>query len=629
MISAPSSALKRARLRPAEKWAEDAWRFYDEIGEARFGANWMGNALSRVALIAAAPPVMPGDEPTVIDPNEVDENGNNVWTPLQLRAVELVAMIAGGPVGQGQMLSAFGVNLTVAGAAVLVIEPPLDDPESDEFVSWEVYSVDQVRLAPGTTDQVQIQVADNAWRDAHPLARIARVWRKHPRKSWQADSPFRGVLRVLRQISLLEGSTDAAAESRLAGAGLLLLPTEIEFPDGQGAPHSASEGEGEGNGDDERDPSERFVESFSQAMTVPLADRASAASVVPLILQLDSNYLDKVKHISFSTPFAENTEALMNLAIRRLALGMDMPPEALLGLSETNHWNAWKIGDESVTLHIDPAAEIVSFGLTQAWLLDALRSEGFENPEREVMVWHDTTSLRVRPDRSGSATQAYDRIELSGAAFRRELGFAEDDAPDETERRWRLLVQTSRNSPRLAPGILVALGVLSEAEAAGLAPPDTDDDDGRSADAEPPLVNGDGEGPPPEPDSDPAADGDPPEILGALVAVACDEVIFRALERAGARLRSLARSRGVSLPEGVETHRLHEHVDVAAAGISVDDLLRDAWTRVPYLSSRYRVDELLLTEALHQYASALIRRNEAHSNDRLCAALRLAVPATV
>jgi hypothetical protein len=131
VMTSPDMRVRKASIGTPEKWQHDAWRFFDEVGELRFGVQWIANALSRVNLVAGMTPITSGDEPTTIDWE--DERA----TPLQRRAVEIVDTIAAGSTGQGQMLASFGTHLSVSGLAWLVIEPDLDDPDDDAFQSLE------------------------------------------------------------------------------------------------------------------------------------------------------------------------------------------------------------------------------------------------------------------------------------------------------------------------------------------------------------------------------------------------------------------------------------------------------------------------------------------------------------
>ena len=576
----------------SQTWQRDAWDFYDAVGELRFGCQWIANAMSRVNLVAAMPPLGPGDEPTPID---TDDEG---VTTVQRRAVEVVASIADGINGQGQLLSSFGIQLTIAGLAWLVVEP---DPDTDEFGTWNVLSSEEVRADNG--GGLELRVNEREWRPIDPDALVIKVWRRHPRKQWEADAPTRGVMSVLREIDLLTKHIHASAQSRLAGAGILAIPAEAVFPPGQGPQTSRGV-----DPDDENltAAEDTFVETLIEGMTVPLTDRGSAAAVVPLVIKVPGELVDKITHIRFDTPFDERVLALMENAIKRLALGLDIPPEILTGTSAMNHWGAWQVAEEAITMHVEPLSETVVNALTVGYLRPALEAEGFSAEDiASVMVWYDTSDLRTRPDRSKGAVEAYDRYELSADAMLREIGLNVDDGPDDDERRRRILLDIARSNVALAPLLLAELGLVA----------------GLDITPAPPAVEIAQETPPPAPTTRELPEGPPDTAPDGLVA-ACDIVVRRALERAGARLRSAAGKRtpgGAATIDCPDPTRLHltldatEHADLTA-------LLEGAWTWVADIAHQYGLDAAALEHTLDAYTRALLAAAQEHDRDRLAVA---------
>ena len=599
VIASPNANVQRSSgVVYHRSWQNDAWEYYDTIGELRFGVSWISNAMSRVNLVAARPPLAAGDEPVVIDLN--DES----ITPAERRAAEIVAMIADGSSGQGQMLASFGIHLSVVGIAYLVVEPPLYDYGSDQFETWEVLSGEELREWEGS---IQIRVSEREWRKIHPNAVIVKVWRKHPRRSWEADAPTRGVLSVLNEIDLLSKHIQASAQSRLAGAGLLAIPAEAVFPDGQGPQASQSV---DPDDEDITPPQDNFVESLIDAMTVPLTDRGSAAAVVPLVIKVPGELVDKIKHLSFSTPFDAQAKELLDNAIRRLALGMDIPPEILTGTSAMNHWGAWQVAEEAITLHIEPLMETVVHALTIGFLRAALMSEGFD--ESEAMVWYDTSDLRTRPDKSSNAIEAYDRIELSADALLRELGLSVEDAPDEQEKRERILLSVMKGAPALAPSILAELAYLTEEQAGEIISNTVPAIEERTiTETEEPAT--------------PNAPRALPEraTIGNQLSAACDIIVRRALERAGSRLRSAA---GKGQPGGAasiqcdDPYSFHTQID-ATLYSNFDSLLEGAWSLVPEIANRYHANAEELIEILDTYTRALLAARQEHRYGRLVVAL--------
>ena len=617
VMTAPNASVTRASIGKPQYWQTEAWDYYDIVGELRFGVTWISNAMSRVNLTAAMPPLGPGDEPTAID---LDDPRT---TPVQRRAYEIVQSLAGGSAGQGQLMGAMGIQLSVAGIGWIVIEPSLDDFESDRFETWEVYSSDEVRGSV-SGEGIEIRVGEREWRPVHPNAIVIKCWRKHPRRSWEPDAPTHGVLGVLREIDLLQKHIQASAQSRLAGAGLLAIPSEAVFPPGQG-PQATIE---DIDPDDQNTtpPEDTFVETLIDAMTVPITDRGSAAAVVPLVVKIPGEYVDRVRHISFATPFDAKVLELLESAIKRLALGMDIPPEILTGTSGMNHWGAWQVQEESITLHIEPLSEVVTHALTVGFLRPALEAEGFD--ASEVMVWYDTTDLRTRPDRSAGAVQAYDRNELSAVALLRELGLSVDDLPTEEEKREKILLSVARGAPTLAPIMLAELGYLdptSAGQTAGeIAEAQQTTEEAVAGDT-PPAVEPTQGPPDTQPEVGESVPSPSASVSEQMLVAACDVLVHRALEKAGSRLRSAAGKNvqggaaSIPCPDPV---RLHCEID-ATQYADLGYLLDGAWTLAPAIAERCGMSPQALIDTLDAYTRALLAARQEHDYERLSDALGL------
>lgn len=322
-------------------WQSEAWDFYDLIGELWFGVNWLGNATSRAVLVAAKCP------PGSVEPVRVEDG----------IPAELVADFAGGNAGQAQFLQRAAIHLTVTGDSYFVGRTVTDDDgaeaetpapgatgprrglppvgplagrvvdgapgEAAPEVEWCAYSTDEVMYDSGTW-----QINDGA--ETFPIGEhdiIMRCWRPHPRRHHEAQSPVRAALPVLRELHGLTKHVGAQIDSRLAGAGILFLPQSMTFPTGQG-----------GQGGDATEGEDAFIRDLIDAMLTPIKDRDSAAAVVPLVVKVPDDAIGKVQHVTFATPLDERAKDLRDEALRRFALGMDIPPEVVLGLGDSNHW---------------------------------------------------------------------------------------------------------------------------------------------------------------------------------------------------------------------------------------------------------------------------------------------------
>ncbi len=402
---------------PDQSWQHTAWAFYDTVPEVRFAATWVANAMSKARLIAG---VRAPDG--TVDP-----------LPDSHRAAELVATIAGGPAGQSEMLKAFGPHLVVPGEGWIVIRPT--DPTGERAeVDWRVLSTEEVTRA-GRNLEAEIDgekvviPGDDPDAPADPTAAVAiRVWQPHPRRYIEADSPVRSSLGLLEELRLLNASVAAIARSRLHGRGVLLVPHGVRFP---------STGQPGDEGEDD------LIEVFMTVAETAYKDPESAAAAVPIILEVPGEAIGQIQRITFESEFDEIAIKLREEAIRRFALGLEVPAEILLGLGDVNHWGQWSLQQEAIRLGIEPRLATVSDALTGQWLRPLLQSENIADAD-DVLVWYETSQLRVYANRSQTALEVYDRGVISAEALRRETGFDDTDAPDANEQAARRQRQQER-----------------------------------------------------------------------------------------------------------------------------------------------------------------------------------------
>lgn len=451
-----------------EDWQNDAWEMYDLVGEQRFLATTLANRLGQARLFIGRLPDTMSNEPvevtseeeadtdTKVDVSEADDSGSGSGVgdaedsidPAVL--MEILESFGSSQAARTQMLARLGLNLFVAGDGYLVGIPHhmLDEEEAaleEESVStwmpfeveesadggldindleWRMLSTDEIEKSK-SGDKVVLHLQEDQKLEVDPEeVYLFRVWRPHPRQSWKADSPTRSSLAVLRELVGLTMRIGADIDSRLAGAGMLIVPAsaanamkaQMQLP--------------EGIDPDDPDANDPFTEALIEAMTTPINDRASASAVVPLVVTSPDDVADKFQHISFSTPFDKYASVLREEAIRRLALGQDAPPELLLGTAGMNHWGAWLVEENTVTTHIEPPLALICDALTTEFLWPVLEDQGIDRAlVRQYVIWYDVSHMIVRPNRAADAKDLYEAGAISAKSYRDAAGFDDSDAP--------------------------------------------------------------------------------------------------------------------------------------------------------------------------------------------------------
>ena len=422
-ITAAAAPVKEPRtelIRHTDTWQEEAWGYYDDLGEFRYGVEWVSAMLSRIRLYAAK--LEPGaDEPVRAEAGT---------------AVDLMTTLGGGVAAQAQLMSGMGTQLAVPGEGYLVGETV------NGVEKWAVRSIDEVRAARGHFEVVDETTSNNGikWRSLGRDSLVTRVWRPHKRWHHRADSPARAARGKMRELELINRYIISQFLSRLASAGVVMFPDEITFPVREEFA-------------DAPDPfMAEWIEIAAEAIRTP----GTAAAVVPIPIKVPAEYVDKIKHIDFTLQLDEKILDKRESAIKGLATMLNMPAEVLLGMGDVNHWGAWQLEEGALKTHIAPEAELICQAITQGYLQPRLKASGVQDWASWV-VWYDMSELTLRPDRSDDAFQAYDRMEIGGAALRRETGFDEADKPTPEELKEQALIIIIKTLPSAAPSALPLL----------------------------------------------------------------------------------------------------------------------------------------------------------------------------
>ncbi len=547
---------------PNEKWSRDAWEYYETTPEFSFGVNWKASLVSKARLIAARRPQQLGDEPTPI---------------TEGLAVDLVSMIDDSADGMAGLLEGFSVSLDVPGIAFTVAG--LNDTEVD----WRVFSDEEVRVK-AKRYQVQVGSSEKDWLTVPDDALMIQVWRPDKRRHSRPWSPAKPLLGTLRELQNINNHIEATLISRLAGAGIIFTPKEMVFPS-------------KGENSDAEDP---FADELMEAMTTPIKDRASAAAYVPIHVEGPGEHLDKITHMTFWSDVSAQILEMRESAIRRLATGLDVPAEVILGMADANHWTGWLIDEQATKVAVEPALRRIAAGLSYSYLIPMLTAAGeFQGDE---IVWFDISEIVTRPDRSDQATAAHTALAISTPAYLNEVGLDESAIPTTAQLReqaWKKLL----DSVTMAPAAMVALGLATADEfavAAEIAGRDTEQIDILD-DPDAPAVE---PGPPVE--GEPAPDSPEPDVP-ATVAAAGYSLVHRALERAGNRILNRRRSRSTDPAVAPEDAHLTAS---AAARADLDGLLDGAWTVVPVVAAASGVDPAWFESSLDSYARWLIENGE-------------------
>lgn len=565
---------KAARIyRPNQDWQTECYRHYAICGEARFAARFFGHAISKALL-------------------GIGKQGPDGVSPVTSgEPVELLDLVFNGRDGQAQMLESLGIHLTIAGECYLVGRSVVSEDESGQETEsdvWEVVSILEMKVT-GTKWTIVygdgMKPVDLGEDDV-----VIRIWLPNPAKRIEADSPFRSLLPILTEIEWLTRHIFAQVSSRLAGAGILFVSQGMSFPpppEVDGKPQVVA------------NQADALMLTLADAMLTPISDPSSPSAMIPIVISVPDDVLangDPAKLMHFWSNLDEQALALRQEAIRRFALGMELPPEQVLGMSSNSgtgggasngvsHWGAWQIEESTIKMFVEPMLELIVNSLTIGYLRPLV-----DDPN--LVVTFNTAPLRLRPDRSKEAMELYDRGVLSGAALLRENGFQDTDLPSNDEYKEWLLRKIASGSAT-PDQVAAALRVLGVNLPTVVAPPA--DSQGREARPTPSLEDH------PLPKA-------PPQAASAVLAAA-DALVFRALERAGNRIRQ---AEGIK-PPGVPSYEMHT---LHLVNGDATRYLADAWSCAPRILEGL-ADPDATVATLDAYCRSLFASQQPHTRERL------------
>jgi hypothetical protein len=495
-----------------EAWQTRALDYYDKIGEIRFSSHFYARMLARVNFFPA----------TLKDDGSTDQITSG-------EPVDLLNAIQDPGGGRSRLQYDYGRLMFVTGEGVLFGS---DNTEK----GWRFLWREEMKFRD---DGTAVRLDANG-RETKDVGTGYRFWTPHPKHSDAPDSPIRAILDIAEELIILTASVRATATTRLTN-GILALPTEI-------SPNSMIE-----PGEEENPDANPFLQEIMDHIQAQIENPYSPESKVPFILEGAYEYIDRLKWVQLHDPQNDYLERDLRIeAVKRMALGLDFPPEVLLGMTDANHWTAAQVQQEMWRAHGASIAEQFGDDLCAAYLRPALRDANFPDPE-QVVIGYDDSQVVISPDRTTDADEAADRGMISFAGYRKLKGIDESLAPEKDEQDYWLALRT-RN--------LAALGF---APAPPTGPP-----------ADPPQ-NGNPQAPPPEPANGRVVSRQ--EARTASIMGAATLALRQCRARAGARLRTAAARKASGCDEcGQKTTGIPDSVVAAALG---PDLLEELGKRDP------------------------------------------------
>lgn len=409
----------------ARAWQEEVLIAATQIGELRYIANTTANAASRAWVFPADAKKNPDDtaksRPTYATADNAPEEEGAPPGAIDPEIIRRTALL-----------------LILIGEAYLVELPRKVGRPADGAPERETHVIAPMDVHFEGDDFVRIGGTEKGGRVTgglrYPLngagkAVVTRIHRPDARHADEPDSPARSAIPVLRELMGLSMHVSATIDSR-ASAGIVGYPSDAEISRPIGQPEAPS-----------------FADAFNEALIEPIHDRDHASAVAPVLIGIppgvDGSIKDKIVWLmSPGSMLDQNVHQLRDDNIRRIALGMDAPPEVILGAKGLSHFGSWSVEGEFIRLQIAPLLKLIADALTIAY---------------DIVYTFDTNPLTVRPNRAVEAQALHDRDAVGDATLRAATGFTEEDAEFAipTDPAVRLAMKRVIKSPSLlvSPGL--------------------------------------------------------------------------------------------------------------------------------------------------------------------------------
>src|SRR5947207_9776514 len=163
----PISTVRKPMTPQYQSWQDEAWAYYDELGEFRYAVNWKSEMTSRVRLRVGK--LVPNQDEPVILSSGIE--------------ADLINDLGGGIGGHSEILESLSTQIKVPGDAYLVGETIKDKNV------WCVRSAHEIRLRRTKNSKYRVideEPSDNTTTNSRQIATASVSVRV-----WPADNTYR------------------------------------------------------------------------------------------------------------------------------------------------------------------------------------------------------------------------------------------------------------------------------------------------------------------------------------------------------------------------------------------------------------------------------------------------------
>lgn len=283
---------------------------------------------------------------------------------------------------------------------------------------------------------------------------IRGIW-PHPADPSVPDAPTFGVLGVLDDMRWLNRLSRAQSANRVGMRGILLVADQLKIAG--------------------TDTSDTLPDDLNNALSRSMDDPEDVSPVMIVgpaeLLKGSGAGGDALKWTIPDFPYDAKIDARMEKLVERLAYGLPIPPEILLGLQASSRATAFQVEGAAYRAHIEPIALLVSKVASDALSL-------FLPQFDDIFVEPDPAEILARRHSVQDVLDAYDRGVIKDDYLLEVLGIPNRAKSDEEDlARWLLvngnLPNAAADDPASIAAIEPALAITAAVSAEAPPKPET------------------------------------------------------------------------------------------------------------------------------------------------------------
>lgn len=396
----------------------DAWSFYGlpksfskssetargrQIGEVRYVVGWASDQMSRMGwrVLVGGSATWNVTTPEGVPITSNGEQDDSDMSDHPVRASERLLDLVGWGASAVRQIT---TNLYVSGELYYIVTPNTSPRGGD----WQVVSVihpDRQKLLKKSAFSVRGLIP-------------------HPADPDSPDAPLFGVLPLLEDMDWLTRLSRSQSSNRVGMRGILGVADSLSMVNG----------------------SESFWDDLNDLIHEAMKDPTDTGMAVVRgpseLVEQSGNGMKGLSLLVPQYPYDDKIDARMAKMVERLAYGLPIPPEILLGAQAASRATAFQIEESSYRAHIEPMAERIARVAQEALSL-ILPDLG------EINVDPDPTAILARRHSVQDALELFDRGAVSLAYLREVMGAPTGSEPDEED--WQNRARVAQVRPQSVP----------------------------------------------------------------------------------------------------------------------------------------------------------------------------------